>query len=488
MTICTRNSDARACRHPLFGPAADLLVIIKMTLSRPLTTIALLAVSCLLIACTSYRAMPITPDRTAADLAMPTPDRLLKQISELKHPLLTPVPFDPHKPYSADVVAVLAVILNPNLRSTRDQHAIQSAQVLQAGILPNPQLSASFSEPFTGDPNETTVGFAYGLSWEFTALIARQSRRDAAIDASSSVDLQIAWLEWQTAMSAQQTYYRYQGARERLDIAEAMAERAEHFAISQRKARDDGWLTTVEISDSDSIAHDLRAQALDLVEEVANQRSALIRIIGLPSNTDLTLAPAHWRTVSPSLDDAESQLESRRLDLQALRMAYLSQEQTVHAAVLGQFPRISLQFTHQRDTGDIQSYGPGLTIDLPLFDRNQGVIASETATRQRLYDEYLQRVFESRHDLSEAVQACNLDAERIRVSDGRVRELAQRAMVFQNALPQGLMTVSASNAAAAAWDNQRLESLLWRERLAEATISVEIVAGRYLPQATRVEP
>ena len=44
-----------------------------------------------------------------------------------------------------------------------------------------------------------------------------------------------------------------------------------------------------------------------------------------------------------------------------------------------------------------------MTIDIPLFDRNQGVIAQETATRQKLFDEYVNRLFEARSDVATAV-------------------------------------------------------------------------------------
>ena len=440
-----------------------------------------------LCACTTYRAMPITPQATSAALAIPPPDRLQQAVRSLRHPLLAPVVFDPAAPYTADVVAILAIILNPALRSARDQHAMQAAQVLQAGILPNPQLSLSLAEPFTGDPSETSLGFAYGLSWEFTALIARHSHRQAALDEATSVDLGIAWQEWQTALAAQEAYYRLQGAQERLAIAEVMARRAEQFVSSQHQALLAGWVASSALGDGDAVAHDLRSQALDLSSEVAQQNAALIRLLGLPAGSPLRLSPARWTTRAPALEDDDARIEDRRLDLQALRMAYQSQEQAVHAAVLGQFPKISFQFTHQRDTGDIQSYGPGLTIDLPLFDRNQGVIASETATRQRLYDEYLQRIFESRQDLAEAREACRQDAERIRWSDSRLAGLAERAHGARDALAGGLVTEAVCDAAQTAWDGQRLESVLWRQRLAEARIAFEIVAGRYLPQAAATE-
>jgi hypothetical protein len=73
-------------------------------------------------------------------------------------------------------------------------------------------------------------------------------------------------------------------------------------------------------------------------------------------------------------------LEERRLDLVALRRGYESQDQTLRAAVLAQFPRITLGFHQASDTTNVHTTGFGVTIDLPIFDRNQGHIAIEQAT------------------------------------------------------------------------------------------------------------
>src|SRR6185436_15653821 len=94
---------------------------------------------------------------------------------------------------------------------------------------------------------------------------------------------------------------------------------------------------------------------------------------------------------------------TRRLDLLALKKGYDSQDAVLRAAILAQFPKATLGFNAARDTSDTRTIGLGATIDIPLFDRNQGVIATETATRQKLFDEYAVRVFEARSDVASAV-------------------------------------------------------------------------------------
>ena len=72
-------------------------------------------------------------------------------------------------------------------------------------------------------------------------------------------------------------------------------------------------------------------------------------------------------------------MEERRLDLLALKMGYQSQEERLRAAVLAQVPKINIGFAHASDTTHVITTGFAVTIDLPIFDRNQGHIAIETA-------------------------------------------------------------------------------------------------------------
>src|SRR4029077_16962490 len=101
--------------------------------------------------------------------------------------------------------------------------------------------------------------------------------------------------------------------------------------------------------------------------------------------------------------DLLANVESRRLDLLGLRQGYESQDATVRAAILAQFPKMSAAFVRASDTTDVHTSGFNISVDVPIFDRNQGVIATERATRQRLKDEYDQRVFEARSDLAVAI-------------------------------------------------------------------------------------
>src|SRR4029077_5813376 len=122
-----------------------------------------------------------------------------------------------------------------------------------------------------------------------------------------------------------------------------------------------------------------------------------------------------------------------------------------------------------------------ISVDVPIFDRNQGVIATERATRQRLKDEYDQRVFEARSDLAVAI--------------ADIRSLDRQVAAAQEALPVFERLVSSAETARAQGNadvisyytrrnsllQKRIQLIKLQQQLLEAHTALEIASGRYLP-------
>ncbi len=146
----------------------------------------------LLPGCTQYHSKPLNEQAVQQQLQTPSIEQLTIQAAKIKHPLLEPVKFNMEDGLSPDETAILAVLRNPQLRAVRDQHGIANAQLLQAGLLPDPQVSYSFSAPSGGTDLGTNNAFGIGLNWQVTALIWRQNKITAAGKQQQGVDLQIA--------------------------------------------------------------------------------------------------------------------------------------------------------------------------------------------------------------------------------------------------------------------------------------------------------
>jgi hypothetical protein len=154
-----------------------------------------LVYACLLFlaqACAMYKAIPLDEAAIANSLTPPDMEVVRIKAKELHHPILKPIDFDIRNGLSADQAAILAVVANPKLRAVRDQRHLADAQLLQAGVLPNPQLGYGLDFPTGGATEGTINAYNFGLSWDITALISRNAKMAAAKADAASVDLDIA--------------------------------------------------------------------------------------------------------------------------------------------------------------------------------------------------------------------------------------------------------------------------------------------------------
>jgi hypothetical protein len=107
-----------------------------------------------------------------------------------------------------DQAAVLAVILNPKLRADRDRRGLAVAQLIQAGILPNPTISYTRDFVAGGSTNGTVTAYGLTGSWDISALVSHGAKVAAARANVQAISLDVAWTEWQTAVAAKLALYR----------------------------------------------------------------------------------------------------------------------------------------------------------------------------------------------------------------------------------------------------------------------------------------
>jgi outer membrane protein TolC len=434
--------------------------------------------------CAQYRAKPLTSEGVEKGLAARDPQALRVEASSFKHPILKPVEVDLQRGLSPDEAAILAVIVNPSLRAERDQRAISAAQLLGAGILPNPTLTAGLDFPYDSSPPDVFTAYNVGLEWEITSLITRDAKVRAARATGASVDLDIAWKEWQTAEAAKVAAYDVIALEAQLVAARQADERQAQNLALVRKAVDAHQKTILDLSAAEAAAQDAHAALLSQQHDLAHQRLAMNRAIGVLPDSPISLRvgaqlPSHLDP--PEMIALLDGLEGRRLDLLALKRGYESEDETLRAAILAQFPKIGLGFNGARDTSDVKTLGFGVSIDIPLFDRNQATIATEKATRQKLFDEYTARVFDARWDIATAID--DIRATNIQIADAEAAlpTLQKFADTYRDALEKGNTDALSYYLAQTALANKQLAVIKLRQQLMENWIALEIASGQYLP-------
>ncbi len=447
-----------------------------------------LIVSLLFGGCAVYHPAPLDHGAVARALRPPSLGKLQVAAGEIRHPLLAPVRFTSRAGLTPDQAAVLAVLINPSLRATRDRSGVAAAQLFQAGILPNPQVTGSvdFVSGGTITPGLVTA-YGVGASWDVQALVQLGAKRAAARANLQAVDLDIAWAEWQIAQGAKLAFYRVLSDQEQLDRARQVDARLQENLDVVRRASAAHEQTAIDLAAAQAASQDAHAVALALEQDLAHQRLALKRAIGFPPDAQLRLRagislPSHVST--PSSAELMANLEDRRLDLLALKKGYESEEAKLRSAILAQFPKISLGLNQASDTSNVHTIGPALTIDLPIFDRGQGTIAFERATRQQLRDEYFNRIFEARSDVATALSDIRALEKQIAALEEAIPVLQKMVDDFRVAAGQGNLSAFDFYVAQNNLNQKSIQIIKLKQQLIETRIALELAAGRYLPGRT----
>ncbi len=436
-----------------------------------------------------YEPAPITRERVAESLSPPESASIRAAAAEFHHPLLPAIRFDERDGLSPDEAAVFAVLANPDLRVERDRRGIAGAQVLQAGILPNPELAVDVTKPISGDTKGTVTGYDAGLNWEVSSLLGRDAARDAAQKRAESVNLEIAWKEWQVAEAAKLQVCRVILARKQEALAREIEANAQEQLQTAEKAASLKDQTAYDRSAAAAEWQRTRLDRMAAEADVQEKQLELNRLLGIPPDRTV---PLQSEIAFPAIDDlpttadALAGLESRRLDLAALRLGYESQEASLWAAIQGQFPRISIGPTAGKDIENVTTVGFGVTIDFPLFDRNQGTIAEARATRKQLYDEYVARLFQARSDVTELLGQLAFVEKRIQVLQPSLQDLEDAVDGAKTAVRAGDVPVLTYYDLLLRHTGARKALLALQEAQASLTVGLEVATGTFHPTSDSI--
>lgn len=334
-----------------------------------------LAVAIALAGCARYAPLPL-----------PETPLLAPGIASLRHD--RPLP-----PYlDVETVARLAVLNNPDLKAIRIRHGVADAQLLQAGLLPNPQGSLSATPTLAG-PGVTTAWNA-GLTQDLRSLILRPSAERAAKAGLHQVDAQILWQEWQVVGQARLLAVQLIEENDTLGLLHELSALLTRRVARQQIVLDAGDATYAMLAPDLATLAGTQGQLRAAGRLQLQQRHQLAALLGLQPDAPLPLAD---KVELPPLDmqalrAALPGLPRRRPDLLALRWGYEAANQKLRTAILLQFPNVSFGASGGSDNSNVRGIGPQLTFELPIFDRGQGNIAIARTSRQQLRDEYAARI------------------------------------------------------------------------------------------------
>lgn len=432
-----------------------------------------------LSACAGYRAAPLDAANTV--LQDPAQAELSRAAASLSHPRLKPIAIDFAKPLTPDALAVIAVVANPDLKAARAKARVNDAQVFQAGLLPDPQVSLGFDKRLRG-PDEFN-GWSAALIYELNAFRTRSVTVAGEEASRRQVRLDLAWQEWQTAGQARLLAARIGALQTILELDRRALAAAERMLTKVIAAAARGDVKSDEVQTRRIAAAEAADKTRQAERDLSTARSDLNKLLGLAPENRIAIAPAA-RPATAAID-AETLFETakaQRLDLAALRAGYYSQEAAVRKAVMDAFPSLQLTLTRAQDTGNNQTLSPAVNFTLPLWNRNRGGIALAEATREQLKAEYAARLFTTRADIAELVHQIDLETRQRAEIAAQAGPLAKLIDATEAAAQRGDVSRAAADAARQALSDKEITLATLDQTLAEQRVTLELATGVLLSE------
>jgi outer membrane protein, heavy metal efflux system len=438
-----------------------------------------------LAGCASYQPLPL-----------PQQPNLASGLAQLK---LTPPPqkagadaakVDISKPLAPDQVAVLAVLNDPELASQRGKIDAAKADALTAKILPNPSVGLGYAYLIYAPPAAGAIADALtaSISQDIRSIIQYGPHVAAAEARFHQVGADALWDEWQVAQKARLLAIGLYGEDREITL------RLHDLSLLTQEVKDVQQATqagNLDLTAEAPLLAELAGAQRDLaslqVQEIKDWQE-LDSVLGLQPNVRFALAAPEAVKLPDSIDALVASLPQRRPDLVALKLGYDAAEEDVRAAILGQFPAFSLGAAGGSDTSAVVSAGPQITFDLPIFDRNQGKIASVRATRLQLHAEYQSRLDDAvgtaRGLLVRArIAADNLARARAAADSAqKVLDAAERAY-HQGNLDQRSLSDYQSTAL-----DREVDVLDYEQKLQEDALGLEVELGIGFPPTMIAPP
>ncbi len=378
----------------------------------------------------------------------------------------------------------LVLRYNPDLVAARAKLGLSAAQIIEAGILPNPQISASYPLYVSGP--DGSDGFGLSVAQDLRSLLLRPTKREIAENAGGEIHASLLWQEWQTIGKARLLYVDIaSGERSAAVIARNRRFLQERFDLTNTLIKQ-GNAPLANLSPDLVAVGEVQKSENELARLQLGRRHQLSALLGLAPDAPLVLAAA---LEVPKLDasrvrtDATS-LADRRPDLIALQYGYRSEDAKLRQAILAQFPNVAVGLLGGRDTSAIYSLGPQTTFELPLFDRNEGNIAIERATREALNHEFNARLTSATGEIEALLSEQALLRRQLLALEPRLKQARSIASQTELAFRQGSFDERAYVDIEVALLSQEQEKIGLQQAILEGEVALATLTGAGMPRVT----
>ena len=333
-----------------------------------------------LLGCASFQAKPITASKTVTSLEARTLDSpglrdfITKNMGETPWPVKT---------WNLTYLTLAAFYYQPELDVARAKLGIANAQIITAGMRPNPSLGFS-AQQNTVEPRGVEP---WGLFWKLGIPIETAGKRGYRImeakHLSDSARFDLASSTWKVYSRVRSSMVNLYAAKNEADILQkqVLSQRA-MVRLLQRRFQS-GEISTPEVTRAQIALQNALVALSDLQGRERQARIELASAIGITSLSGSTIdLEGISRIPKPGMLATQAIRKTallNRADILSALAGYAASQNALQLEIAKQYPDIKLGTGY--DWG--QGWMLGLALPLPVLNQNEGPIAEARARRRQ---------------------------------------------------------------------------------------------------------
>jgi len=328
--------------------------------------------------CATYHPQPISPEQTVAafDARSLTNENLrtFLETNQISGEW-------PRRSWDLNALTLVAFYYQPTLAEARAQWASARAAKITAGERPNPTVG------FTPTYDTTTPPpWIYGVTWDIPIETAgkRGKRIAEAEHLSEAARWNFVAAAWQTRSHVRAALLNLYAARE----TEALLARQESAQSNVVRLLEGqlavGAVSSYEVTQARVALETTQLALQDAVGQRRQARVQLANALGLPLRAlnDARLSFAGLNEFPRQLTRPEVRRQAilNRADVRGALAEYAASQSALQLEIARQYPDLHLGPGYELDQTD-NKWSLGVTLDLPIFNHNQGPVAEAKAKR-----------------------------------------------------------------------------------------------------------
>lgn len=284
--------------------------------------------------------------------------------------------WDGHSPLKVEQALAMALRNNREIRAEVEQIAASRADLVQAGLLPNPVLGLTLRFPFDPVSGGSFVGAQ--LVQSFTALWLRGGKIRAADARLNQTVLDVSEKALSLVAEVKASHTRIAFGQRAVALAEQNLATIQKSIDSLDARVRGGEGTTLDVNRARQQLAKAEAERVVVMRELAKERRRMLELIGFAAeNADWAVDEGALVSPPQMLDEATviALAGLQRLDVAASRSVALAQSADLSVEQRSRLRDLGLGADFERSESGDKSVGPVVELAIPIFDTNEAQIA-----------------------------------------------------------------------------------------------------------------